>query len=169
MIRRLKKSHLIIGTVIIALIISGIVIAIVVSSQQKNAPSDADAPSYTTVLPKGKTIADLGGWVHFTSHDDAGAVHAYNYNDTIDGVAISVTEQPLPSSFTGDVDSHVAEFAKSFDANDTVKAGDTIVYIGTNSKGPQSVIFTKNNLLILIKSEKTIKNTAWSSYAGSLQ
>lgn len=169
MMQRLQKKHLIIGAIIVVLVVGGIITTIVIQSQRKDTLSGVDAPSYATVLPAGKTIADLGGWIHFTSHNDTGAVHAYNYNDSIDDIAISVTEQPLPSSFTGDVDGHVAEFAKSFDANDVVKAGDTTVYIGTNSKGPQSVIFTKNNLLILIKSEKTIKNTTWSSYVASLQ
>lgn len=169
MIKQFKKSQVIIGAIAALLIVTAVTVFVVSQSNQNSAQIDTSTPDFTTILPKGKTIKELGGWVRFASPNTSDTVYAYNYNDSIDGIAISVTEQPLPSTFTGDVDSHVAEFAKGFNATNIVKADDITLYIGTNFKGPQSVIFTKKGLLILIKSENKIKNAAWSSYAASLQ
>lgn len=164
-----KKNHLIIGVIATLVILGAATAFILFQMNQNTLQTNVNTPDFKTILPKGKTIKELGGWVRFASPNTTDTVYAYNYNDSIDGIAISVTEQPLPSTFTDDVDRHVADFAKSFNATDTVKAGDTTLYIGTNFKGPQSVIFTKKGLLMLIKSENKIKNVAWVSYAASLQ
>jgi hypothetical protein len=74
----------------------------------------------------------------------------------------------MPDSFKGDVDGSVATFAKSYGATDVQTAGATKVYIGTNADGPQSTIFTKDNLLILIKSQGKIADKDWVSYINSL-
>lgn len=161
---RKRAVIIIIGSILVLLIV--VTIIAIRKADQKPAQTIIQDTGYSTVLPSNKSIAQLGGWLRVSPAESS---PVYAYNDTIDGVAISVSEQPIPTSFEGSVDSHVAELAKSYDATSTVKSGDTTVYIGSSAKGPQSVIFTKNNLLILIKSEKPIKNTAWSSYAASLQ
>lgn len=122
-------------------------------------------PDYQTTLPKGKSITSLGGWKRISP---PGKDPVFAYADTISGVPVSVSEQPLPEAFKQDVDGQVAELAKKFNATDAIDAGKTKVYIGTSSKGPQSVILTKNNVLILIKSQKKISDSAWAAYVGSL-
>lgn len=120
---------------------------------------------YQTVLPGGKTITELGGWQR-VSPDKNDPVYAYV--DKIGDVSISVSQQPLPNSFKNDTGEKVAELAKSYNATNKISAGNTTVYIGTSTKGPQSTIFTRNGLLILIKSQKNIDDKAWIAYIESL-
>lgn len=122
-------------------------------------------PEYQTVLPKGKTINELGGWKRVSPPKDT---PIFAFTDTIDGIPVSVTEQPLPQSFKTDTDNQVADLAKKFNATDKIDAAGTPVYIGTSVKGPQSVIFASGNLLILIKSEKKVSDMSWATYAQSL-
>lgn len=166
--KRLKKRTIIIGGILlVVLIIAAIATtAIIRQANHKTGQSIIQDPGYTTILPTGKSIIQLGGWVRVSP---AGSDPVYAYADTVSGVPISVSEQPLPESFKSNSSDKVAELAKSYNATATITIGDTTVYIGTSAKGPQSVIFTKDNLLVLIKSEKQIENAAWSTYAASLQ
>lgn len=121
--------------------------------------------TYQTILPQGKSISDLGGWQR-VSPPEGDPVFAYV--DSIDGVSVNVSQQPLPKSLKGDVDEWVTELAKKFNATTRIDADDTKVYVGTSAKGPQSAIFTKNGLLILIKSETKVEDKGWAAYARSL-
>jgi len=120
---------------------------------------------YQTILPSGKSIDSLGGWKR-VSPSKADPVYAYV--DKIGDTPINVSEQPLPQSFIGDTDDNVAELAKQYNATTKIDANGIKVYIGSSAKGPQSVIFTKNSLLILIKSDQKIDDAAWVSYIKSL-
>lgn len=150
-----------ITVVVCALAILMFVIWQLIDQGIHNNSGNGNNPEYQTVIPKGKNIADLGGWKR-VSPPKASPVYAYS--DTLDNVSISVSQQPLPPSFNG----NVAELAKKFNATDKVDANGTDVYIGTSAKGPQSTIFTKNGLLILIKSQKSIDDKAWAYYIESL-
>lgn len=162
--RRLRKRTIIIAGVIAVLIVAGVISLLVANHAKKHAI--IQDTGYTTILPEGRSIVDLGGWVRVSPE---GTTPVYAYNDTLTDIPISVSEQPLPESFKNDSAAKVAELAKSYNASATLAIGDTTIYIGTSAKGPQSVIFTKSNLLVLIKSEKKIEDAAWSSYAASLQ
>lgn len=120
---------------------------------------------YQTVVPTGRTIGSLGGWKKISP---PGKPAVYAFSDTIGGVIIHVSQQPLPDSFIGNSEARVAELAKSYNAQTTIDAGGTRAYLGTSAKGPQSVIFTKNNLLIMIKSQKKVPNASWSTYIKAL-
>jgi hypothetical protein len=164
---KLKKPSRIVGIIILLAIVClsiGIIVSLHHSSTTAPKASIV-APSYQTILPKGKTITELGGWARVSPTD---STPVYAYIDTIETVSVSVSEQPLPSSFKNNTSDQVATLAKAYNASDKLSADGTEVYIGTSAKGPQSVIFTKKNLLILIKSEKEINNTAWSTYVTSL-
>lgn len=119
---------------------------------------------YQTVLPDGKTIGQLGGWKRVSP---AKSAPVYAYADTIDGVAISVSQQPLPKS-SPDAADPVADIANKFNATGTIAAGTATAYIGSSAKGPQSVILSKNSLLIMIKSQQKISDKAWAAYITSL-
>ena len=123
------------------------------------------APSYDIVLPQRTAITDLGGWqrVSPTNSDPV-----FAYNDTIDDIAINVSQQPLPASFIGNVPASVKQLADSYSATTVIEAGGTQVYIGRSARGPQSLIFAKNNTLVLIKSQKTIPQAEWVSYINNL-
>lgn len=122
-------------------------------------------PGYRTVLPNDKSISDLGGWRRVSPPEKE---PVYAYTDTLDSVRISVSQQPLPDDFKNSTKEHVAELAKKFNATTEVDASGTSVFIGTSAKGPQSVIFTKKNVLVLIKSQQKIDTKSWQRYAASL-
>jgi hypothetical protein len=137
----------------------------VTNSRASNQNSVVENLEYQTVLPSGKSIDSLGGWKRVSP---AGADPVYAYIDSINGIPISVSQQPLPNSFKDNVDNQVADLAKKFNATTKLDASGTSVYLGTSAKGPQSVILTKNGLLILIKSQEKIDDSAWTDYAKSL-
>lgn len=127
--------------------------------------TNINEPEFQTILPTGRTVGELGGWKR-VSPPESDPVFAYI--DKLHGVPISVSEQQLPESFKRDTANQVAELAKKFNATTKVDAKDTSFYIGTSAKGPQSVILAKNNILILIKSQKKIDNKIWTEYINSL-
>jgi hypothetical protein len=123
-------------------------------------------PNYKTVLPAGKSITDYGGWTR-VSPPNRNPVYAYS--DTIGAIPINVSEQPLPDDFAhNDTVDKLKELAIGYAATKRISAGDIIVYIGTSAKGPQSVIFAKKNLLILIKASAAVPDEQWQMYIKSL-
>jgi len=128
--------------------------------------SRAQKPDYSTVLPAGKNIADLGGWGR-VSPPDKDPVFAYA--DQIDGIRITVSQQPLPAGFKDNVKASIADLAKQFSASDVVTADGLTFYIGTSIKGPQSVILAKSGLLILIKSDAKLSHQQWMNYIIALR
>jgi hypothetical protein len=132
----------------------------------KAAPSlQQSTPDYDTILPSSKTIAQLGGWTR-VSPPDRNPVFAYI--DKIGSTQVNVSEQPLPKGFEIESDGQLEQLAAGFKANQKITAGSTQIYIGTSAKGPQSVIFSKSDLLVLIKSVVKISNDQWISYVNSL-
>jgi len=137
-----------------------------IESTEITASKITDRPDYPTVLPTDKNIDSLGGW---TRVSPAEKNPVFAYADKISGTPISVSQQPLPKEFKQDTADTVERFAKSYQATVRVTAGNTVAYIGTSAKGPQSVIFTKNDLLILIKSSAKIDTAQWGEYISSLK
>lgn len=129
-------------------------------------PLQPGTPDYSTVLPASKSIDELGGWKRLSPSDKA---PVYVYADAIGSTSISVSQQPLPDDFKSNTTEKVRLLAASFNANEKVTVGNTTVYIGKSSEGPQSVIFYKDDLLILMKSRGEIKNALWADYVKSLQ
>jgi len=140
---------------------------------QMNSSNDAETigntkefePGDNYLLPSTKSIENLGGWRRVSPPKNA---LVFAYSDKIGSVGINVSQQELPESFKDNTAKKIEELAKGYNATNVIEAGDTIAYIGTNAKGPQSVIFTKNNLLIMIVSEKQIDDKEWSQYIKSL-
>lgn len=168
-LKKPNKTLLLIG---IGLIVAGVSIAIVTSQVAHHAKTTASSsqkgpntPDFQALLPSGKSITQLGGWQKLTPPNNQ---PYYVFVDSIDGIGINVSQQELPASFKDGTDTKVSELAKAYNATDTFTVKDTKVYIGTSAKGPQSVIFTKNGLLIFIKSQKQLTNDAWSKYITSL-
>jgi hypothetical protein len=170
MIREFITTHLrpiIIGGSTFIVLVFGAIVGLLIHFHGMTAIPTApiETPTYQTILPTGKTIAQLGGWTKI-SPPDGTAVYAYA--DKIGKISVSVSEQPIPDSFNNDVDGSVANLAASYSATDNLTAGDTKVYIGTNADGPQSTIFVKDNLLVLIKSQQKIPDASWTTYINSL-
>lgn len=123
-------------------------------------------PKYQTITPAGKNIDSLGGW---TRVSPSNADPVYAYVDKIGNTVINVSEQPLPEDFKTDTEQQIAQLAQNFKANEKITISGTIVYIGTSSDGTQSLIFSKKDLLILIKSTAKIENNSWTQYINLMQ
>lgn len=123
-------------------------------------------PAYDTLLPEGKTIEQLGGWGRVSPPDKP---PAYAFIDSFKGTQLSVSQQALPEAFKADVAGSVSKLAAQFSAKESVKVGDTPVYIGTSAKGPQSVMFVRDELLVLIKSSSKLANEDWQQYIANLK
>jgi hypothetical protein len=178
-ITRLSKKHKIITLLVCAFAI--VFIGYYIIKIQNNATTNTHisnqttnirpvlkqgTPSYSTVIPTGKSISQLGGW---TRVSPSSSDPSYAYVDKIGSTAIIVSQQPLPNDFKNDTARKVEQLAQGFNADAKITVGDTPIYIGTSSSGSQSIIFTKNNLLILIKSNDKISNDNWAKYISSLQ
>jgi|GEM_PF-775922 len=137
-----------------------------VKVQHLDAKLQTGKPNYDTVLPNGKPISDYGAWVRVSPADKN---PVYAYADELTSVLINVSEQPLPDSFKSDTEGAMQKLAEQYSANDKVYAGNITVYIGTSIKGPQSVLFVKDDILILMKSASKITDQHWIDYIKSLR
>lgn len=125
-----------------------------------------ETPKFDTVLPAGKSIKDFGGWTRISPPD---RVPVYAYADKIGTVTINVSQQELPYNLRDDSGEEIKKLAESFNAEKKITAGDVTAYLGTSAKGPQSVIFAKDELLVLIKSTAKVSDDEWIAYISSLQ
>lgn len=123
-------------------------------------------PKFAALVPAGKNMKQLGGWTRVSPPDRE---EVYAYTDKIGAASISVSQQPLPQEFRVDSDEKIKQLAESFLATEKVTVGSTVFYIGTSAEGPQSVILSKKNLLILMKSNGKINSNHWAEYVNSLE
>jgi len=151
----------------IVMILAGLVFLGVGIYQVHSSRADQNStlPNFKPVLPQGKSIESLGGWQKLTT--PSGDTF-YVYLDTVNGVTVNVSQQLLPGKFKDDVTNKMTDLARAYNANTKLDVDGTRVYIGTSAKGPQSVLFTKNGLLILMKSWATIPDAEWTTYIKSL-
>ncbi len=142
---------------------AGIIIYQLSTTSGKQAQNSfaSSVPSYETVLPTSKSIEKLGGWQQV---NPPGENPVFAYTDHIGDISVTVSQQPMPAPLNGDV----SDLAKSYNATDTIDANGIKAHIGTSAKGPQSVIFTKDDLLILIKSQDRVDHQSWIEYISSL-
>lgn len=160
-----NKRYMTIALVMIVVGFVGIGLGIY-RSHSLRADETTGQPNFSTLLPGGKTIDQLGGWQKLEApNGDA----FYVYIDTVSGVTVNVTEQKLPGKFKNDLSNELTNMARNYNANVKLDADGTTVYVGTSAKGPQSVIFAKDNVLVLIKSWATISDADWITYIKTLR
>jgi hypothetical protein len=170
-IQRIWHAVIILGCIVLLVVLAQVLDRKPHSTQSPQSGNSStelpkETPSFSTILPSGKSASDYGGWTR-VSPSDRNAVYAYT--DSLAGTSIIISEQPLPDSFSSDPSGSIQKLAESYSADRTFEAGSTTVYIGKSAKGPQSLIFTKHGLLILIKSSSTISDDQWKSYITLLQ
>lgn len=130
-----------------------------------SAPTNV-TPIFNTILPEGKTIEVLGGFALVSPPDKPAA---YAFLDIINDIKIKVTQQQAPDNLISNPDNELKTIAADFNANNLLPVDDRVAYVGQSIKGPQSVIFYKNDLLILIVSEQKVDDQAWIKYLSSLK
>ncbi len=138
-----------------------------ISPQANNTPAQNNQitqsnPTFKVLTPSGKPIS----WSHLTPPS---GTDFYVYTDTINGVAIRVSEQTLPKSLGQDTAGQLAELAKQYNTTRTLTAAGTTIYIGSSIKGQQSLLFTSGQLLIMITSNSLLNDHQWTDYINSLQ
>lgn len=127
----------------------------------------SNQPNFTPLLPKGESINTLDGWQKLTSPD--GDVF-YAFVDTISGVTVNVSQQQLPGKFKNNLDNSMVAMARAENLNTRLEAANGVkIYLGVSAKGPQSVMFTKNDVLVSMKSWATISDADWITYINSLE
>lgn len=159
-----RKTTILLSGVMLLLMATVVAWAFFKDPNGKNNAVSSD-PQYPTVLPEGSSIKELGGWQRVSPPEND---PVYAYADSIDDVPIRVSEQPLPEQFRNNTEGKVKDLAEQYGATETIEVENNTLYVGTSTKGPQSAIFSKDKLLILIKSERTIEDEAWAKYVRSL-
>lgn len=92
-----------------------------------------------------------------------------SFVDSIGGVEITVSQQPLPEGFKDSVQDKVRKLAEDFSATEVLSTANPTAFLGTSAKGPQTVIFAKKDLLVFIQSAKKIDNHDWAEYITNLK
>jgi hypothetical protein len=161
-----NRRLFIIAMVMIVIGFSGLGFGIYQAHSSK-ADETSNLPNFTPVLPEGTSMDTLEGWQKLSSPN--GDVF-YAFVDTVNGVTVNVSQQQLPGKFKSDLSNKMLEMARAYNANTKLQADDDVkIYVGTSAKGPQSVLFTKNGVLVLMKSWATIPDADWITYVNSMQ
>ncbi len=124
-------------------------------------------PDFTVLTPDNTPARSLRGKT-LTPPNNSSSF--FSFNDTVNGVYLKVSEQPLPEALKDPGEDPIQGLAQGYNANRSITAGgDTTVYIGTSSKGYQSIIFVKEGLLITIVSTAALNDDQWIQYIDSLR
>lgn len=168
--KRHKKIY-ITGTSILVIAAGALGSYALFKTNSSNAPVDnpdvlsqsINKPTFGYSLPGGDDKS-LDGEVRYNK--DRKVV---NYKDSIGGVTIIVSQQPLPEGFQDQTADKVKKLAEEFSATEVIATANPTAYIGTSVEGPQTVIFAKKDLLVFIKSDTKIDNHDWAEYITNLQ
>jgi hypothetical protein len=163
----------------IALVIITLIIGVNISNNNNNGDKDVlggttdiktdelveEKPTFKALLPIGKTEKDLS----FKRVSPQNSDPSYVYIDQLEGKQINVTQQLLPEKFKNDQDSELEKLARDFQATNVIQIDGNKIYHGYSEKANvQSLIFIKNNLLVLIRLSGKISDESWVSYISTL-
>ncbi len=92
-----------------------------------------------------------------------------SYPDQIDTIPITISQQKLPDTFKANPIVELEKLAKQINANTKLEAvGGINAFMGQSVRGPQTVVFVKDQTLIFIKSDSQVAISAWNNYLDSL-
>lgn len=90
------------------------------------------------------------------------------FDDSIDGIAIAVSQQALPEDFKSDPEAKLEELAKGFEATKIIQTGSGLAYIKETEEGPMTIIFKKFDLLVFIRTQNKVSEASVVSYINNL-
>ncbi len=162
-----KPRLLIAGALCSVLLVGGIVYVLL--PHDPKSPTGvlgevSQTPQFKIVLPSGKLSDATSEKVAYNPQRKVAS-----FTDTIAGIDVTVSQQKLPASFEDSPTDKVKKLAEGFSATDVIDTSTPTAYLGTSIKGPQTVIFTKNGLLIFIQSTSNIDKHDWAEYITKLQ
>ena len=168
--RQYKKAY-ISGAILVALPIIAISVGALTSRGDTTATNGQVEGAQTSVSaqPDFATLKPTTVENQATEPKYDGTKKVASYNDVLDNVPITISQQPLPTGFQSDPTGKVADLAKQINANDKISTSDTTAYSGLSAKGPQTIVFTKNDLLVFIYADKKINTLSWSKYIESMR
>jgi hypothetical protein len=92
------------------------------------------------------------------------------YDDQIGGVPLTVSQQQMPDNFRDDPRAGAQSIAKSLGADTELRyANNEVAYYFEGESGTQTAVFTKNNLLIFIRTAGLVQKDKLSQYIASLK
>lgn len=123
-------------------------------------------PSFSPLAPQDKPqLADPSKVGH--TYDQAKSV--YSYTDLVVGVPITVSQQPLPSG-EGSAQSKIDNIATKLGAEQQIPTNSGTAYLQIDTKNNvHVVVFTKKDVLVLIRGTYPLPADAWAEYINSLQ
>ncbi|MDB5160657.1 MAG: hypothetical protein JWO96_37 [Candidatus Saccharibacteria bacterium] len=124
------------------------------------------SPSFQPIVPKDKPeLATLGN--SKTAYD--GSKDVFSYIDTFQNFQLTISQQPLPTSF-GTAQAAIDRVAASIGARETIGYNSGTAYAKTDNKAnSQSLVLSLNGLLIFIQSPFRHSAFDWTYYINSLQ
>lgn len=127
----------------------------------------ASSPSYTPVVPENKT--ELASTKTAGTGFD-GSRDTYSYQDSISGLAFTVSQQPMPTG-NSTPQAKIDKIAKAIGGTTVVKIPNgTKGYISGDVKsGNQVIVFTLHNLLVFIQSPFSHTPSDWELYIATLK
>ncbi len=135
------------------------------SNEIKQEQLQEEKPSFAVLLPQGKKQEDVG----FRRVSPQNSAPSYVFIDELEGKKITVSQQELPEKFKVDQATELEKLAKDFQATDIIQIDQNKIYHGYSEKGDkQSLVFIKNDMLVLIGVQGKISDDVWASYIISL-
>lgn len=122
-------------------------------------------PAYAPLEPTTSSAATS----HVQNVEYDSAKQLYKYNDTYEGVSLTVSQQPLPDDLRNNPDKLKA-LAASIGANEAVTTTNGTVYISTDANlTTQRLVFASKQILVFMQANGVLKNPEWVKYVQALQ
>lgn len=172
-----SKKHIITTTVgatilVLFLVIPPFFIKKTGQNVQKDLQTSSDnKPAYAPLVPSvqdgSSSSSTTGDIVKETAHYDA-TKQLYQFKDTYKGIALVVSEQPLPDGVKSNPD-RLKNIADSIGASESVDTIDGKLYASPSEKATsQRVVYASKQLLIFITASGVLKHADWVAYVQSL-
>ncbi len=130
------------------------------------AASTAAKPTFQPLAPVDSTNNGIHGTPQ-VAYD--GKRNTYSFTDTLAGQAIVVSQQPIPATYKTAVDA-VSKIAVSLKASQTLATSSGAAFIANDAKSnAQTIVFSKNNLLVFVQSPFAHTSDQWQAYINGLQ
>jgi hypothetical protein len=93
----------------------------------------------------------------------------YLFHDNYHGVAITVSQQPMPASVQPGKNK-LADIAQSIGATEKIETiHDDVFYTKPDTSGAQRLVFTNGQTLVFITSQGSLSNKEWVDYVQNLE
>lgn len=121
-------------------------------------------PTFATLEPDDDITKTKSGAIAFDASRNVAS-----YTDSIADIGITLSQQPMPEDFKSDTAGKLLAFAANINANEKIEARGTEIYIGTSVKGPQTVVFIKDDKLFFIGADSKLPYDQLQSYIEALR